>query len=98
MCCVKMVSVRDIRSATAACALAKEADVAAKVRIVVITATKSRGIIVMDSIGGVGVLGPTEIEGTSGTKGGSDDASRASDATGGEETGVWGSSAGSGCC
>ena len=40
--CVRMVSVHPIRSAKAAWAIAKEADVAAKVRIEVIMARKSR--------------------------------------------------------
>ena len=71
---------------------------AAKVRTAIITATKSRGVIGMDSIGGARVLSLAETRGTGGTRGGLDDAGRASDATSSEETRVWGSSVGSGCC
>ena len=68
-----MASVHAIHSAKVACAVVKEADVAAKVRIKVIMARKSQGEMGIVSIGVVEVLGPTESTGTGGT-GGSDDA------------------------
>ena len=58
--CARMVSVRVISSTKAAWAVAKEADVAAKVRTEVIMAKKSRGEMGIVSIGVVEVLGPTE--------------------------------------
>ena len=66
--CVRMVSVRAIRSAKAACATAKEANVAVKVRTEVIMARKSRGEMGIVSIDVAEVLGPDESTGTGGTR------------------------------
>ena len=64
---------RSIHSAKAAYPVAKEADVATKVRTEVIMARKSRGEMRIFSIGVAEVPCPTESTGTEGT-GGSDDA------------------------
>ena len=79
-----------IRSAKATWTVAKEADVAAKVRTVVIMARKSRGEIGIVSIGDVAILGPTKSIGTGGT-GGSDDAGSGSVIVGTVDAGMWGS-------
>ena len=84
---------RAIRLAKAAWAVAKEADVAAKVRTAVIMAKKSRGEMGIVSIGVVEVLGPGESTGTGGI-GGSDDVGSGSVAVGTMDAGMWGSLAG----
>ena len=58
--CARMVSVCVICSTKAAWAVAKEADVAAKVRTEVIMARKSLGEIGVVSIGVTKVLGPAD--------------------------------------
>ena len=56
----RMVSVRAIRSAKETWVVAKEADIAAKLRTEVIMARKSRGEMGIVSIGSIEVLGPAE--------------------------------------
>ena len=82
-----------IHSAKVAWVVAKEADVAAKVRTAVIMARKSRGEMGIVSIGDAEVLGPTESTGTRGT-GDSNDVGSGSMAVGTVDAGMWGSLAG----
>ena len=91
--CTRMVSVHAIRSAKAAWAVAKEADVAAKVWIEVIMTKQSWGEIGIVSIGVVEVLGPTESIGIGGT-GGLDGAGGGLVVVGVVDAGMWGSLAG----
>ena len=86
-----MVSVRAICSTKAVWAVAKEADVAAKVWIEVIMDIKSPGEMRIVSIGVAEVLGPTESTGAGGT-GGSDDGSSGLVEVGIVDVGMWGSS------
>ena len=88
-----MASVCSIRLAKAAWAIAKGADVAAKVRTAVLMAIKSWGEMGIVSIGVAEVLGPIECTGTGGT-GGSDDEGNGSVALGTMDAGKWCSSAG----
>ena len=91
--CARMVSVRAIRSAKATWAVAKEADVAAKVRTEVIMARKSWGEMGIVSIGAAKVLGLDESTGIEGI-GGSDDAGNGLVVVGTVDAGMWGSSIG----
>ena len=62
------VSVLAILSAKAAWVVAKDAEVAVKVRTTTMMARKSRGEIRIDSKGGAEVLGLVESVGTGGTE------------------------------
>ena len=88
-----MASVHAIRFAKAAWVVAKEADVAVKVRTEVIMARKSRGEMAIVSIGVAEVLGLAESTRIRGI-GGSDDAGSGSMAVGTVDVGMWGSSVG----
>ena len=89
--CARMASVHANLSAKAAWAVAKEANVTAKVQTKVIMVRKSRVEIGIVTISVVNVLGPADSTGIGGIRG-SNDVGNGLVAVGAVDAGMWGSS------